>query len=346
MFNVFSNLEYVITRELMRFALTPLSVIILGLTPIVASILTAWLIYRSYLVLAGFSSEPLMEILRDFFIKIFFLTIATSVALFVDMVYTPITESFETLGNELGGNNTKSIFNTLEAHFMAINVQLDSLITDTEPDSSALDEATRKNGGEPVHFGSWLWNTLKDKASAAADALDLDILYKKIMAFFIFIVMLAGLIIFGVFAFLSMITNKLFFMICLRFGPIFVFFAAFNHTRSYFQSWLSTTLGYGLSYALIMSCLNVIMEIFKSLFSTSGLSFFTATFNFIVCIIFSVIIVRIGDLSSAFFGAGNMSDGTIGSGAITARGIKNLLTRGNNGNNNKKPKSNTEIERS
>lgn len=343
MFDIFFQAEVAITNKLILFAVSPLSILTQGLSIIIGSVLLVWLLYKSYLIVAGFSTEPLMEFLRDFFIKIFFLTISTAVSYYVDMVYTPISQTSELIGKELGGSNSDSVFSTLEAHFLEIGAVLDSFITDKEPSATAVAEATAKNGGEPVGFFSWAWNSIKDTTAEATDAigtaLNIDNLWKKLLMFINVMIMWVGLLILGVSAFISIITNKLFFMLCLGFGPIFIFMAAFEKTRGYTMSWLSVTLGYGLSYAMIMSIVSIIIQLFKSLFISHGISFPITMSNLIVCAIFSIVIMRAGDITSSFFGSGNISDGTIGAGMLAAKSGFAKFTKGFKGKSDDKSTS-------
>lgn len=340
MFDTLTSLETVITDKLVDFAYQPLNILAVGLSSIIGSVLLLWLLYKAYLILAGFSTEPFLDFFREFLIKIFFLTLATTVSNLNVTVLIPLWKTSEALGQELGGGGSKSVFTTLEGHFIEIGTILDSFITDEKPPESAVEEATRKNNGKPVGFVRWAWASIKDKTGMqkVSQALNFDNLWKKFVMFCSVMVMWLGLAIFGIASFISIITNKIFFMICLGFSPIFVFMAAFEKTRSYTMSWLSTTLGYGFSYAVIMSIVSITMGIFKELFASNGISFMIALSNLLVCLILSLIVMRAGDIASAFFGAGNISDGTMGAAAVGMSRIKNLFkSNGKEKNANGKP---------
>ena len=104
-------------------------------------------------------------------------------------------------------------------------------------------------------------------------------------------------------------------MLSLGFGPLFVMAAAFKQTRGWFNGWLNMTLGFGMSYVVIMFCTKILLTILDKLWF-DGTSWITVFSSLFVCIALSIVIARMGDIASAWFGAGNIADGTAAAAAV------------------------------
>ena len=87
-------------------------------------------------------------------------------------------------------------------------------------------------------------------------------------------------------------------------------FLAFDSTRGWFTSWLSSTLGYCFSYPMAMLVVTLLLNIYREVYNQKSLSFADAIVSLSVGIIFSVLIKRIGDVTGVWFGSTNIADGT------------------------------------
>ena len=129
------------------------------------------------------------------------------------------------------------------------------------------------------------------------------------MTFIKLMIILAGLMYMAIVITKVLLITKIGLMLSLGFGPLFVMAAAFKQTRGWFNGWLNMTLGFGMSYVVIMFCTKILLTILDKLWF-DGTSWITVFSSLFVCIALSIVIARMGDIASAWFGAGNIADGT------------------------------------
>lgn len=113
-------------------------------------------------------------------------------------------------------------------------------------------------------------------------------------------------------SFIYLTINKLFFFLCLSFGPLFIFFYAFKTTKGWFSGWLNATFSFGMAYVFIKLIISTLISI-----ATETIVF--ATGNEVAELIDTVIeafivalvcfsIYKSGDAVGQFFGTGNITD--------------------------------------
>lgn len=323
-FNALSQAETKIMNVLDNFVYIPAGHLTVGLAIVTIPLITMWMVYRSYLIMAGLVAEPLLPLMKDLLLKFFIISFATSTAFYVDSFVTPINAIITDMAKQLSGTDGSSIFLKIEQHLDETLLAL-TAVTTGEVDQSVVDKMTAENGGEPLPFWKWGWGRLQDGVKSVTNTVT-DALpnFSNILTYIINIlkltIIIIGLLIFAINAFLAVIMNKFFFSIALAVGPLFIFFAAFELTRSYFFSWLSSVLNYGFAYVIIMMVVGVLFRIFGEIYGLGGLSWVEVLICFAISIVFSALISQAGDISGQLFGAGNnLSDKS--SGLVAAAGV-------------------------
>ena len=132
----------------------------------------------------------------------------------------------------------------------------------------------------------------------------------------------------GFAAFLPIIMNKALFYLAIGFAPLFNMFLAFERTRGWFTSWLSSTIGYCFSYPVAVVLVTVVLSIYKQAYSQETLSFIGAFGCFALSLIFSALISRAGDVASAWFASTNIAGGTAAAVSSLAGGTKTAARLG------------------
>lgn len=313
-FQVFSVVESAITAELIRFAVFPISILSAGIMMVAIPVLLSYLIYKTYLVMAGLVSEPVPTLLKEFAVRGCIIGLAGSLGLLYSHLVYPLMDTQTALAQDFSASGSKSIFVNIEKHITEVGNLIEAAMgIDENGMSSYVEQATQANNGEPLGFFGWAWESLKDTgAQVSAAAENLGGFFKLFMLVSKFAIVIIGLLIMGVAAFIPIMLNKVFFMLGLGFAPLFIMFLAFDSTRGWFSSWLSSTLGYCLSYPLAMMVISVLLNIYSGLYNQKDLTFTTALICLATSIVFSVIIARIGDVASNWFSAQNIADGTAG----------------------------------
>lgn len=270
-------------------------VFVAGFSIIAAAAVTTWFIYRCYLIMTGQVPDPVLPLIKDFLVKMVILTFAGattgSAALYQDSVVNTLRDTPVAMVKEI--TKEENIYDFFEKKYNDI----------AEFEEHANDD-------------NWFWE-VGDKTNNAF----------KMVALWI------GFIILMLITTVLMIIEKTFFMLALGFGIIFIVFAAFDWTRQYFSSWLSSTLGYGLSYVVTMYVIAQFLTEMGNMIKINGHiqpSWSDIGIIVFLCLFFSVIISRIGDLVSSWFGASNITDGTALTGVGAAAFSKNkfLAVRG------------------
>lgn len=270
-------------------------IFVAGISMIVIPAVISWFIYRCYKIMSGQVADPMLPLIQDFTVKMVILTFAGattgSAALYQDSVVNTLRDTPVAMVKVI--TKEDNIYDFFEKKYNDI----------AEFEEHANDD-------------NWFWEVGNDVNNAL-----------KMFALWI------GFIILMLITTVLMIIEKTFFMLGLGFGIIFITFLAFESTRSYFNSWLSSVLGYGLSYVVTMYVIAEFLTQMGEMIKING--HIEPTWGDIgiivfLCFFFSVIISRIGDLVSGWFGTGNITDGTALTGVGAAAFSKNkfLAVRG------------------
>ena len=315
--NFFSTVDAKITEEVIKLAIYPVSIFAAGVAMIAVPLLAMWTTYRLLLVLAGQIAEPFTAIMKDFAVRACILGLAGSLGLLYSIILDPIKDTQQSMAADLSGmSNTSSIFVNIENHLSQVGAMMEATMGVKEGSESSVEQATRENGGEPLSFWGWLWESTKDATAGISASLEDLGSFFELMGIMIKLTIVAiGIMTLGITSFISIILNKTFFYLGLGVSPLFIMFLAFDSTRGWFTSWLSSTLGYCFSYPIAMMVVTLLLNAYQDIYNQESLSFADAIVCLAVGIIFSVLIKRIGDATSAWFGATNITD--ITSGAIT-----------------------------
>lgn len=323
--NFFSTVDAKITEEVIKLAIYPVSIFAAGVAMIAVPLLTMWTTYRLLLVLAGQIAEPFTAIMKDFAVRGCILGLAGSLGLLYSIVLDPIKDTQQSMAADLSGmSNTSSIFVNIENHLSQVGAMMEATMGVKKGSESSVEQATRENGGEPLSFWGWLWESTKDATAGISASLeDLGSFFELIGIMIKLSIVAIGIMVLGITSFISIILNKTFFYLGLGVSPLFIMFLAFDSTRGWFTSWLSSTLGYCFSYPIAMMVVTLLLNAYKDIYDQKTLSFADAIVCLSVGIIFSVLVKRIGDVTSAWFGSTNISDATVGS---IARFVSNATT--------------------
>lgn len=270
-------------------------IFVAGISMIVIPAVISWFIYRCYKIMSGQVADPMLPLIQDFTVKMVILTFAGattgSAALYQDSVVNTLRDTPVAMVKVI--TKEDNIYDFFEKKYNDI----------AEFEEHANDD-------------NWFWEVGNDVNNAL-----------KMFALWI------GFIILMLITTVLMIIEKTFFMLGLGFGIIFITFLAFESTRSYFNSWLSSVLGYGLSYVVTMYVIAEFLTQMGEMIKING--HIEPTWGDIgiivfLCFFFSIIISRIGDLVSGWFGSSNITDGTALTGVGAAAFSKNkfLAVRG------------------
>lgn len=320
----FSTVDAKITEEVIKLAIYPVSIFAAGVAMIAVPLLAMWTTYRLLLVLAGQIAEPFTAIMKDFAVRGCILGLAGSLGLLYSIILDPIKDTQQSMAADLSGmSNTSSIFVNIENHLSQVGAMMEATMGVKKGSESSVEQATRENGGEPLSFWGWLWESTKDATAGISASLEDLGSFFELMGIMIKLTIVAiGIMTLGITSFISIILNKTFFYLGLGVSPLFIMFLAFDSTRGWFTSWLSSTLGYCFSYPIAMMVVTLLLNAYQDIYNQESLSFADAIVCLAVGIIFSVLIKRIGDATSTWFGATNITD--ITSGAIT-RFVSNAI---------------------
>lgn len=332
MFDLFTNLQSTIVKSLQDFIVSPVNALTGGIAIFSMAILTVWFLYNAYLILIGANNSDLMSFLKDFALKVMIVVFAGTASYYnaylgdKDSLLITVNNS---LAETFSPNGDSSIFSTLERKISVVSKLLETVEGIPKQDNSSLIDQGEDTWAKPIFKTmAKVDDFFTNSSNAVASAL------VKITAFIKLLIIQFGLAFFSFFAFITYVTNQFFFYICLGVGPLFIFFAAFNITKGWFSAWLNVTLGYCFTFPLILLVLSFLMKIFDKLFivpNADGLGWNAVILCLLLCLVFGVVITRIGDIASSFFSAGNISDGTIAAGMIAAKGGIRKLASGGKG---------------
>lgn len=311
-----TNIEKDIYGYLTTF-LDSISIVTGGISVFAISCVTVWMIYKSYLLLAGFSQEPFSELMKDILIK---MAILGSVALtsfggndgsfytqtIKDLLINPSTA----LAAKMSGTDTSDHILVFNQVGKVLDNAFDGLtLVGTKDDEKA------PSGG--------IWAGIKSFFSSIGNSVK-NILF-AVNTILKLMLITAGALYMAIISFMTVMTSQVFAYISLGVGPLFVFFSAFNFSRGWFTSWLNHTLGYLFTFVAVMIAWNFMLKLTSSYFfdpatGQNTLDWITAAKSFVACFFMAAVVSRIGDLASSWFSAGNITDGT--NAVFTAMGYK------------------------
>ncbi|MBR7001380.1 MAG: type IV secretion system protein [Neisseriaceae bacterium] len=302
-FSILQKIVNVTETVITELAVAPLGVLAGGVAGLAAICFTLWLLYRAYQILGGWAEASVPTILRDATIVYVILAIAGGVGAYQSNVQNLLKETPIKMASDLTGET--SSLKLIEDKLIVAFDGLDKLSEETPPPQDDPYEANFK--GDLKRNAAALWNKVISPLKAIPDA------FKKafgvIMTFIKLMIILAGLMYMAIVITKVLLITKIGLMLSLGFGPLFVMAAAFKQTRGWFNGWLNMTLGFGMSYVVIMFCTKILLTILDKLWF-DGTSWITVFSSLFVCIALSIVIARMGDIASAWFGAGNIADGT------------------------------------
>lgn len=321
MIEVFTATERHIMGLINNFVATPVSVLSGGVAILSVSFVTVWFTYRAALILTGMISEPIMTILKDFLIKSAIISLVVVQGLYTLYVHKTLSETSISMAQDILGDADVSIFKNLDNKLHSIVIGLETLQNGEPQNNAGLISEYGEDGWQ-----KWIFLPMAKAHDALSNTADkVTGIWDKVILFIKLIVISLGFLMFGLATFMTVVMNKVFFNLCIAVGPLFIFFAAFERTKGWFSSWLNMTLGYFFSYPMVVIVMTGIFKIFDNVFQPNASEHLTWTsvlMCLVLCMVFSVIIARVGDLASSFFGAGNIADGTAL--AVTATAAKSF----------------------
>ena len=124
-----------------------------------------------------------------------------------------------------------------------------------------------------------------------------------------------GFLVLGISMFVVVLTNQVFLQICISVAPLFIFFAAFDSLRKWFNNWLNITLGYCFAYPFVLIAVGGLMATFGTLNDESisngdfVLTWANVGMMFFLCLIYAIFMARIGGLAAQMFGGNQIAAG-------------------------------------
>lgn len=324
MFTIFVDTEKQILELIQFFVSTPISIFSGGVSILAASFVSVWFTYRVILILSGVVGDPVMPLLKDFFIKIIIILLVVGHGNYVAMVSNTLDETNRGIVKDVLRENF-SIFSKLDSSFNELSLSFE-ILQNAKKDKQNNVELVKQHGEKSAfRFVAIAMAYVDDAVTNASNTVDIkNNIFEPIINFIKLTVIAIGFFVLSLSVFITVMMNQIFFKLCLGVGPLFVFFAAFEKLRGWSSSWLNMTLGYCFSYPLIAITVSALMDIFNKILQSNenqGYVTWASVFKvFILCYVFAIIIQRVGDIASGLFGAGNIADGT--SAALAAMGYK------------------------
>lgn len=286
-----------------------------GVAIMAGGLMTLYTLWKAYHIMAGLVSEPLIPVLKGWLIKFFILFIAGSSANYLTNVGNLMKDTPAAMAKDLSGET--QVLNIVETKLSLALDQLDKI--DTAGEETPADDPYSATFAGDLHRN---WDEFWHKAATPIRVVGQGL--SEIWQIFIIIlklmIIVAGLLYLAISLTTVILITKVGFMLCLGTGPLFLIFSAFKQTRGWFNSWLNYTIGLGMSYAMIMFSAKILLTILDVIWA-DGISWFNVIGSFFACIVLSVIIGRVGDIASAWFGAGNIADGTAAVAAVAAKSM-------------------------
>ncbi len=295
---------------------------------LIIPLLTIWFTYCAYLIITGVIPDSFNHLVKDFAVKGSILCLAGSIRLLYSHLVYPIMETQEAMAQDFSSSGTASIFNNIEGHIGQLGDLLEASMGVGEMTSS-VEQDTQANGGEPLGFFRWMWDSIKDAGTRVATASEnLGGIWELVMLATKIAIVMAGLIFMGIFCFVTVMLNKILFMLGLGFAPLFIMFLTFDATRGRFVSWLSSILGYCLSYQLAMMTVSILLQIYAGIYNQDELTFAIAAACFTTSLVFTVIINKIGNVASSWFGSSGLEESAALGVASFVGDVKNYTRKG------------------
>lgn len=314
-FDLLTSLSNEAEKVITQLMTQPVDVLTTGVIFLAAPLMLIWTIYKAYMIMGGFQEAYFPAFLKDAVIKFVILFIAGSSGYYLSNVSNIVKETPMAMAQDLSGeSNVLSIIET------KLSLALDQLDKTTEAEEPPDDAYPADFGGDVHRAWDDLWKKVGDAVNTVLEPFKTFIIILKLM------VIIAGLLFLAIALMKIILVTKTMWMLSIGFGPLFLMFAAFDKTRGWFNSWLNTTIGYGMSYVVIMFTAKVLLTILDVLWQ-DGVSWINVFASFFVCIALAVVIGRVGDVASAWFGAGNIADGTAAA-AGAAMGIMGHRVKG------------------
>ncbi len=315
----------------------PISIITGGLAILTGSVMLAWGLYRTLMIMLGMSSEPVLTLVKDLVVKSMIIFMVTSAPWYYrSFVPDTLIGTTDALATEISGSS--NVFATVGK---TMDVAVDALTTlSVNPQ-----EADLVLDGTITGFISDTWTEMWNSVNVSLGGM-----LTAVIVTFKLMVITAGVLYLALVSFTIVMLSKIFAYVSLGVGPLFVFFGCFEMTRNWFFSWLSATVGYLFGYVTIMIVWAFMMKTMSVFFlASTGTSItWVAVFkSFLACFIFAKIVARIGDLSSGWFGGRNsIADGTAGLIAIGTGAAGRMLagSRARHSRNRSGGKSNNSIK--
>lgn len=310
-FTILTNLSDKAELVITQLATQPVNVLCTGVMFIAAPTMMIWLLYRAYMIMGGFVSDPLPAFLKDAAIKMSILFVAGTSSYFLSDVQNVMKETPIAMAKDLSGEN--KALTIVENKMIVAFDGLDKLNTNTAAPQNDPSTSRAKKIGNALFKWVKIIVPAVNVASTAVNAF--TGIWSVVVIFIKLMIITAGLMYIAIALTKVLLITKIGFMLGLGFGPLFLMFAAFDKTRGWFQSWLNYTLGLGMSYVVIMFSAKILLTILDLLWQ-DGVSWANVFGSFFVCVALAVIIARVGDIASAWFGSGNIADGTAAAVAI------------------------------
>lgn len=302
---VFHSLETNILSSLRMF-FTNINVITGGISILAAGWFSIWALYRSYLILAGLEAGSFIPIFKDLFIKMIIVVgVATAPSYYQEVVADLLIETTTNLGKELSGTNDESVFTK-------VGEVLDRAVEGLTVSGTGGEEEEEEDPDASIWVKGWNWLVKKAKGIWHVVNYPFSVVADYISTITKLFIIAAGASYLAVVTFFTVMTSKIFAFASLTMGPLFVFFAAFEKTRSWFSSWLSSTIGYLFTFVTVMLVWGFLLNVFKDMFYVNAENPLTwgATFKCLfACLFFGKIMDKVGDLASNWFGTSNVTGG-------------------------------------
>lgn len=315
MFSIFGELANSVIAMLEAFVTVPVAKFCAGIAICSQACLLVWGFYKGLMIMSGQVAEPFWPFMKDIMIKTFLMSFIVAAGVYNSYVKDNLFNMGESIAKDILQENT--IFDKLDSNLNQLAANLDTTMGGSE---AATNESTNSapntnesEGSGWTGFVSKIGKFFKDVGSKVAGAamslLNIGQMITTLIQLLLIVIMYG---IMGYKIFVAILLNKIFFHLCIAVGPLFIFFACFERSKGWFSSWLSTTLGYGFSYPMIAITINGCMGLFENI-TAKVQGEYTASWGatlsiVLLCMIFSLVVDRVGEISSSLFGASNQSD--------------------------------------
>lgn len=316
-FAILTNLSTEAEKVITQLAIQPVDVLCTGVSMVAVPMMMIWILYKGYMIMGGFQEAYLPAVMKDYAIRFLLLLIAGTSGFYLSNVQNLMKDTPMAMAKDLSGET--KVLTIVEDKMIVAFDGLDKL-NSTTPTPQTDPANTSKTEKVLKAIGKWAKVILPAANVISAGAKAFAGIWSVVVIFIKLMIISAALLYLAIALTKVILITKIGFMLCLGFGPLFLMFAAFDKTRGWFQGWLNYTIGLGMSYVVIMFSAKILLTILDALWQ-DGVSWLNVFGAFFVCIALAVIIGRMGDIASAWFGAGNIADGTAAAAAIAMGGM-------------------------